>query len=289
MKLEFSLPERARAEDLGSIAALLAAVFPRPRPWARELEWQYLENPAGRAWIVNACVADGKLLGHYAVLPIPPPDDPRLASLSTYLSLNVAVHPECQTPGIMIALTRSLFQRLQSQGPARVLGVANQNAVAGFTKLLGFRSLGRLSLSIHPPWRLPSAGPPRALKLDPQVLRWRVARPAADTFARRSAGAILRRIGHRGMPLDGVLAVDLPRDSVERLALPERPRAFLPFAPRLYASFGDRPGGGLAVPERLRPSPLHYIYRLFGAAELEDQVRDLLSSRRFEFLDFDVM
>jgi hypothetical protein len=66
------------------------------------------------------------------------------------------------------------------------------------------------------------------------------------------------------------------------------PRAAV-WTPRLYASFGGRVGGGVAVPGRLRPSPLEYIVRVLGDAALVEPVCRYLLRRRFEFLDFDVV
>jgi hypothetical protein len=87
------------------------------------------------------------------------------------------------------------------------------------------------------------------------------------------------------MPLDAVLSTGLPGHIVGRLALP-RPSAWVP---RLYAGFGAPVGGGIQVPERLRPSPLEYIVRVLGDAALFEAVAQYLATRRFEFLDFDVV
>ena len=59
----------ATAEALPEIGALLERVFPRERPWAPDLEWQYLRNPAGPARYVNAYAESGALIAHYACCP----------------------------------------------------------------------------------------------------------------------------------------------------------------------------------------------------------------------------
>jgi hypothetical protein len=87
------------------------------------------------------------------------------------------------------------------------------------------------------------------------------------------------------VPLDAVLSTGLPVDALGRLAL-SRPARWVP---RLYASFGGRVGGGIPVPERLRPSPLEYIVRVVGDPALIEPVARHLAGRRFEFLDFDVV
>jgi hypothetical protein len=108
-------------------------------------------------------------------------------------------------------------------------------------------------------------------------------------FGSAARGAILRRIHFHGVPIDAVLCVGLPEDSVSRLGLPGSPRALLPAAPRLYATFPASASAGFAVPDWLRPSPLEYIFRLLAPGADADAVARFLSERRFEFLDFDVV
>ena len=250
-----------------------------------DLEWQYLRNPAGRARYVNAYDETGRLIAHYAVLPTPPLADSPAPFTATYFSLNTAVDPAAQVPGLMVATARALFRQLQTEGPVLVLGVANENSFQGFVRMLGFRSLGRLTLTAHPPGVMPRVTVPRALAAGPADLAWRASRPGVPAFAAAGAGAITVRLRHRGLPLDAVLSCGLPREAFSALSLP-RAAAWVP---RLYASFGGRVGWGIAVPESLRPSPLEYIVRVLGdPAFLEPTARFLLA-RRFEFLDFDVV
>jgi hypothetical protein len=285
MSLRLSLVQVATPEGLPEIAALLSRVFPRRKPWAPDVEWQYLKNPAGPARYVNAYAVSGGLVAHYAVMPTPPLAEPPVALAATYFALNTAVDPEARVPGLMVATARALFRQLQVEGPVLVLGVANENSFRGYVPMLGFRSLGRLSLTFHAPGTLPVIDAPRALAHNPAQMAWRAARPGVAAYADSARGALTVRLRHRGMPLDAVLSTGLPGDAVGRLGLP-RPATW---APRLYASFGNRVGGGVAVPGRLRPSPLEYIVRVLGDAALTEPVVRYLVPRRFEFLDFDVV
>jgi ribosomal protein S18 acetylase RimI-like enzyme len=285
MSLRISPPTRATADALPEIVALLERVFPQDRPRAPDLEWQYLKNPTGPARYVNAYAESGGLMAHYALLPVPPLAEPPVAFAGTYFSLNTAVDPAARVPGLMVATARALFRQLQEEGPALVLGVANENSFQGFVRMLGFRSLGRLSLTGHPPGTLPAIDAPRALASDPAHLAWRAARPGVAAYGDPARGALTVRLRHRGVPLDAVLSIGLPGEMVARMGLP-RPAAW---TPRLYAAFGARVRGGVAVPERLRPSPLEYIVRVLGDAALAEPVARHLVTRRFEFLDFDVV
>lgn len=285
MSLRLSPPAAATAGALPEIVGLLERVFPGDRPRAPELEWQYLRNPAGPARYVNAYAESGGLIAHYAVVPAPPLADPPAEFTATYFSLNTAVDPAARVPGLMVATARALFRQLQQEGPTLVLGVANENSFQGFVRMLGFRSLGRLSLTFHGPNTVPAIAVPRALAHDPAHLAWRAARPGVAAYGDPERGALTVRLRHRGLPLDAVLATGLPPDVVAGLALP-RPAKW---TPRLYAAFGAAVGGGIAVPRRLRPSPLEYIVRVLGDAALLEPVTRHLLPRRFEFLDFDVV
>jgi hypothetical protein len=283
--LTLSAPVAATADALPDIGVLLDRVFPMERPRMPDLEWQYLRNPAGPARYVNAYDEGGRLVAHYAVLPTPPPADPPVAFTGTYFSLNTAVDPAARVPGLMVATARALFRQLQAEGPVLVLGVANENSFQGFVRMLGFRSLGQLTLTVHPPGVLPRVTVPRALAAGPADLAWRASRPGVPAFAEPGAGALVVRLRYRGMPLDAVLSCGLPRDAVAGLGLP-RPAWWVP---RLYASFGGAVGRGVTVPGRVRPSPLEYIVRVLGDPGLMDPTARFLLARRFEFLDFDVV
>jgi GNAT superfamily N-acetyltransferase len=276
--------ERATETALPEIAALLGAVFPRPRSWLADLHWQYLENPDGAAWYVNARNESGELVAHYAVACLPPLDDPRFAARPVYLSLNTAVHPSAQGQGLFRSAATRLFDHLRNVGPSVVLGVANDNSVPGFTRSLGFYRLGRLDLRFFPPGVTPRKTSARALTLDGDRIAWRARRPGYDLRGTGGERGLASRIRHHGLPLDNLLTHSIESEAARML--PPTPR-FPSLAPRLYASFGDAPEGGVPVPERLRPSPLHYICRPLPDEDSAALVSFLLA-RRFELVDFDV-
>lgn len=285
MRLRLSPLSAATAEALPEIAGLLERVFPRARPWAPDLEWQYLRNPAGVTRYVNGYAETGELIAHYAVQPMVPLAEPPFAFAGTYFPLNTAVHPAARVPGLMVATARALFRELERLGPALVLGVANENSFPAYVRMLGFRSLGRLSLTLHAPGTLPAVVVPRALGHDAAHLAWRTRRPGVAAYGEPGRGALTVRLRHRGVGLDAVLSTGLPGDLIAGLGLARPAR----WAPRLYAAFGGRVGGGLPVPGRLRPSPLEYVMRVLGDPALAEPVARHLGARRFEFLDFDVV
>jgi hypothetical protein len=82
-----------------------------------------------------------------------------------------------------------------------------------------------------------------------------------------------------------VLSTGLDPQLVSQLGLPVP--AF--YTPRLYAGFGGPVPRGLAVPDRIRPSPLEYVFRYLGNSNDTETMARHLAVHRFEFLDFDVV
>jgi hypothetical protein len=199
--------------------------------------------------------------------------------------LNVAADPAAKVPGLMVATTRALFKHIQADGPALLLGVTNEKSFQGFVRMLGFRRLGPLSLTFHPPGTLPQALVPRALSTNTQQLTWRTRRPGVPASGHRGRGALLARLHHHRIPIDAVLTTGLQPDAIESLGLGDA----AVWTPRLYASFGGAVRGGVPVPHRLRPSPLEYVFRVLGDPALTEPMARHLAVRRFEFLDFDVV
>lgn len=286
MQITFEQPTTASASDLPAIAGLLEVVFRKERSWRDELPWQYLANPMGPAWYVNARSDEGELVGHYAVIPLPPFQEARFQRYRTFLSLNTAVHPKAQGKGVFKAAASKLYAHLASLQPIVILGVANANSAHGLIHSLGFYDLGRMSLNFYLPWQRPPTGVERLLEAAPEYLRWRAGRPGARMVKDQAAGSLSRVVRHKGVPVEGVLSVGLDPGALAGVEVARR--SVLPAAVRLYASSERQLRGGVPVPDRLRPSPLHYI-ALVLPDEKASALINHVHARRFEFLDFDVM
>lgn len=133
-------------KGLKNLVELFHSAFPLSKKFSIDfLQWQYLNNPRGRVIGVNA-FDDGKLVSHYAVIPI---------AMSIYgetyqgvLSLNTATHPDYQGKGLFTKLANRTFDIARSLGYSFVVGVANGNSTYGFIKKLGFDYIGQLDMKI---------------------------------------------------------------------------------------------------------------------------------------------
>jgi GNAT superfamily N-acetyltransferase len=105
------------------------------------LRWQYLDNPTGKAivWLARE-IAKGRLVGSYAVIPIPLKIGDK--EIVGSLSLNTMTHPEFRGKGIFTALARLTYDSCLRQGFELTMGYPNPLSYHGFVKSLEFTDLG---------------------------------------------------------------------------------------------------------------------------------------------------
>lgn len=109
------------------------------KPLSRdEWRWFYIDNPVGDPY-VSLFYENGKLLGHYAVLPT------RLSfrgnSFIAYRSMTTMVHPDGRGKGLFTELAKRVYSMLEADGASMVYGFPNANSAPGFIKNLGWTLL----------------------------------------------------------------------------------------------------------------------------------------------------
>jgi hypothetical protein len=297
---------------ISKTAALLAEVFPGSGISQPEyLRWLYEQSPFGPVIETNLDDELGRA-GHYALVPITLTRDG--ADRSAALSLNTAVHERARGGGTFVRLASETIAEARRRGVETVVGVANANSTPGFVRRLGFELLTPLPASAMLPtpgsrggirsgWAdasafardglaaraepllaAPATG--EARRWTPETLRWRLARPGARYVLHRADDllAVSCRDGRHGVRV----AVLLKVFAASRVAAGRR-RALVRAACRvhrapiaLHVGLNDLVDfRGVALPERLRESPLNLIYRSLQAPP------PAASIVRFEFLDFD--
>ena len=304
-------PEAA-VSAVAPTAALLAEVFPGSHiSELAYLEWLYQRSPFGPVIEANLDDELGRA-GHYALVPIGLTRDG--AERNGALSLNTAVHERARGGGTFVRLASQTIADAARRGVETVVGVANAASTPGFVRRLEFELLTPLPASMM----IPTPGSRGGIRSGPadasafargglagacqpllaapaigegrlwteQTLSWRLARPGARYALHRSDEllAVSCKDSRYGIPVAIVLKVfarsrlsDASRRALVRVACRFH-RAPLALHVGLN-ELVDFPG--LALPGRLRESPLNLIYR-----SLESQKRPA-SIVRFEFLDFD--
>ena len=296
---------------LEATARLLAEVFPGSHIANVEyLRWLYEESPFGGVIESNLDDDRGRL-GHYALVPITLARDG--ADHPAALSLNTAVHERGRGGGVFVQLGERTVEKAAELGVESVVGVANANSTPGFVRRLGFDLLAPLPAKMITPLPGSSAGihsadvgpgsqdwglgsdadailavPPRgeARRWTEETLAWRLRRPGARYAVHRgrellAVSCLERRAGLRIAVLLKVFAAAPLGGGEARAVVRAACRHHrAPFA--LHAGLNELVDfGGIAVPKRLRSSPLNLIHRSLVTPPREASIA------RFEFLDFD--
>lgn len=289
--------------------ALLRQVFPAAPRIARPdyLRWLYEHSPLGPVIEANLDDNEGRA-AHYALVPLPLTSDG--TPLAGALSLNTAVHERARGGGVFVRMAGQAFELARAREVAVVVGVANANSTPGFVRRLGFELVTPLPATVLLP--IPGArrgvrsgwvadAPELAAGVEallaapahgiatawtPERLNWRLAAPGARYALHRSPHALaVSTVDRRhGIPVAILAAVFAPSslDATHTRALVRAVCRFHRAPAALHVGLNDRLAlHGVALPRRLRESPLNLIYRdLRGIARPTGVTR-------FELLDFD--
>ena len=241
---------------------LLNLSLPKTTFTVEYLKWLYFDNPNGVAFGRDALEGD-KLVAHYVCIPI------KISGLKkkSLLSLNTATHPNFRGMGLFPILAEETFGMARGKFSS-VVGVANARSVKVFTEKLGFELLGNLDLRFGRLSR-PKIG---SRIYDARELAWRSQSPGRDLSI---------NVSSRGY----TLATTKPYRFVPKLwaLVHQGNSSTMQFNKLLLGLTLDwRKGKNpkLKLPDCLKPSPLHLIYR-----SLEDSIGESLTS--WSFPDFD--
>lgn len=279
------LPLRLDADAIAAYVRLFAECFPsRGKFNAGYIEWLYQQNPFGRA--VGYDAWDGaQLAAHYVLVPIDVWLEGRRAR--ALLSLNTATHPQHQGRGLFTKLAERTYATAADQGYELVFGVANANSTPGFVRKLGFQLVEPLSAKI-------GVG---GLGIDTdevvrraqfrtawseETLAWRCGNPNNRVWQRAGPGKL--QLYARAMTMAIPVYAELASTGLPPLDAAPAP----PLSPmRLYVGLEPRglrrARAHVDIPQKLRPSPLNFIYKPLSAG------RDRLEPGHtsFSFIDFD--
>lgn len=269
---------------LAGYSSLFAACFPDSGKFTREyLDWLYVRNPDGHAFGFDAWEGD-VLAAHYVCIPAQANVDGRVVQV--LLSLNTATHPQFQGKGLFTKLASMTYEAAAAAGYAGVYGVANANSTPGFVRKLGFQLVRPLEAlvgvgGIGTAGRQAALAPAFERVWSDAALEWRCASPSNPVLRRRKGTAWQFHAPAFGSWIHAYAELALPAAvALGPTGAPATPlRLYLGLMPDAERSAGSY----VAIPKRLRPSPLNLIYRSLSSPGL--QLDGALI--RFSFLDFD--
>jgi hypothetical protein len=98
--------------------------------------WAYIDNPFGEP-LVSVALHRGRLVGHYAVIPMNLENSSD--KLSGFLSMTTMVSVDFRKNKLFQRLAEIVYERINDLGmPSIVFGFPNNNSAPGFTKRLGW-------------------------------------------------------------------------------------------------------------------------------------------------------
>lgn len=279
------VPMQYDSTTLALYVGLFENAFPKSARFSvAYLSWLYQLNPEGLAIGFDAWEGDD-LVAHYACIPcrVELEGVPSRAMLS----LNTATRPSHQGKGLFTQLAHLTYEAAAAQGIQSVYGIANANSTPGFVRKLGFDLVRPLQAKVG--WGGLGIDWPR-LKAAVRFQRlwsltsldWRMANPKnrVQVLAKDGRACFVARAKWAWLP--AYAEMDSEPCLVESATL-----TFHPLAPRLYLGLVPdgtaKFSGFMDIPQRLRPSPLNFIYRSLAGAPKRIDPQGLLVS----FLDFD--
>ena len=266
-------------EELKRTSALLRLVFRKARHLTpRYLRWKYVDNPEGLAVGCNAYAGD-EIVGTMTAVPMAGKLDGE--SRPGLFMLNGAVHPAHRGRKLQSRISAAIFEEAVTRGFAFCFGTGNKYSTGPLlTRFRLVRSL-EARIGIGLPRRRESDSPPSFERSwSEAAMRWRLANPKRDY-----------KIGH----VDGGSFVTAPTGMPGLEAVLYDGRERWPAAGRRTPGPGLRLWIGLdpeigwegsrymAIPERLRTSPLNLVFRdMSGGSYLPDPERVAFRAADFD-------
>ena len=241
---------------------LLQAAFPQASHLnAAYLQWLYRHNPAGPVIGYNAWEGN-KIIGHYAAIPVDIYLDGD--ACTGLLALNTAMHPDYRSAGVIYGLANRTCKLAERLGFACIYAVANAASTPILVKSLKFQFVSQLTASVgvsrlQLDWQKAIIGNRFRRRWKEVTARWRAANPSNPSSLELNDGntMVFRAKTHLpGIFAHGIIPLEPPLQDCA-----QRPGMGLKLFLGLLPENSCRYPGYLRIPERLKPSPLNFIYR----------------------------
>ena len=272
-------------QALQACSRLLQAAFSQTtHHTAGYLKWLYCDNPAGIVVGYNAWEGD-QLIGHYAGIPV----DLWLngQACQGLLALHTAIHPDYRNAGLIYSLAKKTGKLAGERGYACIYAVANAASTPIFVQALGFQCVSQLTAalgwrSLKPAWDIALASNRFRRRWGAATATWRSANPSNPSSLRAGDKGTMVFTADTPYPLVHAYGV-IPVESQLPAAGGGRNRGLKLFL-GLLPEGSCRYPGYFPIPERLKPSPLNFIYQpLCSAAPAQLGRNDIILG----FHDFD--
>ena len=218
-------------------------------------DWAYLQNPHGEP-LVSLCYDEGRLVGHYAMVPMPLAGPGR--TLNSYLSMTTMVSATHRQHGLFVKLADATYQKGAALGIDFVMGFPNAMSTPGFRRKLNWvlpepdyvAAVSKAQIIDAAELLRVLAENTYALDLrDSKTREWRMSRPGSSYIWQD--GLVYKRFADSIdlMYFDSIDALrNLPDEGTINLLVPHEFEAF-----RAYAAF-DYQFGGFSIKSEFVPA-----------------------------------
>lgn len=269
----------ASAIGLENLSKLLSKTFSDSALTEEYLDWIYNKNPYGKVVGYNAIFKE-KIVGHYALIPIEA--EYQNSKFKALHSVNTATSFQHQGKGLFTKLAKMAYDKGQSLGYEFVLAVANANSVYGFTEKLGFKYISQLntSISLTYPKKINTLNLKNCLTLtlSDEAKTWKLMNPKFEynEYTINGIKIIANELNFFSRSL-----VSLSQSSSEESKFLIPKLNFWVGISKSY-SWNERSLMSIKIPEFLKPSPLHLVYK-----DLSSSIELNKNNIHFEAINFD--
>lgn len=243
---------------LRDLSIFLCKTFKSSKLSSSYLNWMYNQNPNGPAIGFNAFIKD-ELAGHYALIPLEA--SYKSKKIKALLSVNTATGSDHQGQGLFTILAEKTYFESTKLGFDIVFGVANANSIYGFIKKLDFNHIGQLDscISIGLPKKIMNKNLYRCMTfpLSEKSIRWRLSNPNFR-YSEHETEQINFIANNMNYFARSIIKIDKSKTKHKNLLIPKL--NFWVGISNSY-SWNERPMLSIKMPEFLKPSPLHLIYK----------------------------
>jgi len=263
------------------LSRFLSQTFKSHKFTPEYLDWMYNKNPNGDVVGFNA-INENELVAHYALMPIQA--HYKNQTIRALISINTATSSKHRGQGLFTILANETYIKATNQGFEIVFGVANANSIPGFIKKLDFKYIDQLdtcvSLSLPKKIDFKNLENCFTLPLSPEVFKWRLANPNFhySQYNNGDTHIVANDINYFARSIIKISEVDI--NCLDRKSLVPKINFWVGIS-NSY-SWDERPFIKIRIPNFLKPSPLHLIYK-----NLSNQIALDRTNIHFEAINFD--
>ena len=264
---------------LETLSNFLSETFKSSKFSPGYLDWLYNQNPAGSVIGFNA-IYKNELAGHYALIPL---DAIYMNNkVKALLSINTATGSKHQGQGLFTTLANKTYIRSKELGFELVFGVANANSIHGFIKKLNWNYIDQLDAYVS--FGLPSKVENNKLEtcltfpLSDKMSMWRLSNPNFN-YKKYNLNKFNIVANDINIFARSIIKISESTGSDKTFLMPK-----LNFWIGISNSYSWNKSllKGFKIPEFLKPSPLHLIYK-----NLSSDIELDRTNIHFEAINFD--